>query len=210
MPHRFIIAAFPLSGPEVYKMLLTFYTVTIVYAFGSTATGVQTIQATAGDLYSQIWPVILLIAATFAMFGMIRSRHTGHVQVEFYGTLMVLACMVGYASAIVWRFWNDGDVQRLPASLLPMLIGILPFWRLRAILLRPHGGPPATPRLDEQNHPVSEAAVLDPDESIRLAPRAPEADGAPDLVSSRSTRIHRPITGEIAIIPARAGAHDGA
>lgn len=198
MPHRFEIAAFPLSGPAVYQMIVTLYSVLIVYAFGSVATGVPSISLVAGNLYGQLWPLGLLIATTGALAGVIRSRLTGNPSVEFWATLAIFAALAGYFVAIVWRFWQYGDVHVLPSSLLPVGLGVLPFYRLRAILRRPHGGPPATPRLDA----VDESAIPTEDDGV--------ADPETITMHTFEPRVHRAVTGEIPIVRLREGAHDGA
>lgn len=129
------VAAFPLTGPAVYKALLVKYSFLIAYSAGSVLVGVQpTIAQAAGRVYGLVWPSLLLIGAIAALVGVVRSRHTGHVRLEYAGTVALLAGMVGYFVAIAWIGIVGGHWSALPSALLPLVLSVFPFFRLRNIL----------------------------------------------------------------------------
>jgi hypothetical protein len=62
------------------------------------------------------------------------------VKLEYAGTLLLEAGLFGYFVAFVWRFIAHGDWVTLPSSLIPIILGVVPMFRLISILRRPHGG----------------------------------------------------------------------
>lgn len=136
----FDIAAFPITGPAVYQALVTKYVIILVYTISTVIFGLPAMTQAAGHLYGLFFPVALTATAGLALTGVIRSRHTGKIRVEYWGTLFLLAGFAGYSVAIVWRALSEPDrLDTLPAALLPVILSVFPFFRLRNIL-KPGGG----------------------------------------------------------------------
>lgn len=143
----FEISAFPLTGPAVYHALVTKYIIMIAWSAGSAVGGIPTVSEVTGYVYGVALPLGLLVTSAMALVGVVRSRHTGRTRLEYVGTLLLIAGLVGYSVAIVLRAIVELDWDDLPGALLPILVAVFPYYRLRNILKKPHGGPPATPPL---------------------------------------------------------------
>ncbi len=141
----FEIAAFPLTGPSVYRALVTKYIIMVLYATMTAVFGVAAVTDVAGAVYGVIFPVCLVAAALSALVGVVRSRHTGHTGLEYIGTVALLSGMVGYSFAIAFRALVHpiAYLDTLPAFLLPIILSVYPFYRLMNILRRTRSEGPA-------------------------------------------------------------------
>lgn len=133
MPYE--AANFPIGGKAVYYGLIIKYTLLAVYAAGATYFGATTVGNAAGELYALIFPVALLAACLGALYGVIRSRYTRRVWIEYVGTLGLLAGMTSYAAAILYTAVAFNEPSRLPPALLPVILSVFPTLRLFNILV---------------------------------------------------------------------------
>lgn len=128
-------ANFPIGGREAYLGLLWKYSLLAVYASGSFFLGATTVGYATGPAYAKLFPVFLFLACIMAFVGVIVSRWTARVWIEYAGTIFLLAGMVGYAIAIAYvALGVYGDLGRLPAAVLPIVLMVFPILRLRNIL----------------------------------------------------------------------------
>jgi len=128
------IAAFPLTGVAVYRTLVIKYVLLALYSLASIIDGVPEITAVAGHAYGLVWPALLLLASIAALAGVVRSRYTGKVKLEYAGTVSLLAGMAGYAVAIVWLAVSSGNWHHSPGAILPLVLSAFPLARLLNIL----------------------------------------------------------------------------
>lgn len=134
----FEIAAFPLTGPSVYRALVTKYVLMVAYATMTAVFGVAAVTDVAGAVYGVVFPLCLVASSLAALVGVVRSRHTGHTGLEYLGTCALLAGMVGYSAAIIWRSLVHPIeyLDTLPAFMLPIMLSVYPFFRVVNILRR--------------------------------------------------------------------------
>lgn len=133
MPYQ--AANFPIGGREAYVGLLWKYSILAVYAAAAVFLGATTVGKAVDPLYARIFPALLFIACVTALVGVVTSRWTARVWVEYAGTAALLAGMAGYAIAIGYvGVAVDHDLSRIPPALLPIALMVFPILRLRNIL----------------------------------------------------------------------------
>jgi hypothetical protein len=133
MPYQ--AANFPIGGREAYVGLLWKYSILALYAGSSVFLGAVTVGAATGEFYSRLFPGVLFLSCITALVGVVFSRWTARVWIEYVGTLALLAGMVGYSIAIIWVALSiHHDWARVPPALLPLVLMVFPILRLRNIL----------------------------------------------------------------------------
>lgn len=133
MPYQ--AANFPIGGREAYVGLLWKYAILAVYAAGSFILGATTVGYATGPGYAKLFPALLFLACLTALVGVVVSRWSARVWVEYVGTALLLAGMVGYSIAITYTALAVyHDLGRLPAAVLPLALMVYPILRLRNIL----------------------------------------------------------------------------
>lgn len=132
MPYEAV--SFPIGGRDVYRGLIVLYCMIALYAALATWFGAQTVGMAAGPLYGALFPIGLFFCSLSALYGVIRSRYTRRVWLEYAGTVLLLAGMVGYSIAIVWVGLASGEHFRFPGAIWPLAMSVFPVLRLRNIL----------------------------------------------------------------------------
>jgi hypothetical protein len=133
--HYFEIAAFPLTGETVYRTLVRKYILIAVYSAGAAVVGLPAITEVAGAVYGFIFPIALFATSIMALIGVVRSRHTGHTRLEYWGTAFMIAGMVGYAVALFYRAAIGlAPIGTMPSALLPVILSMYPGARVLNIL----------------------------------------------------------------------------
>jgi hypothetical protein len=133
MPYQ--AANFPIGGREAYVGLLWKYSILGVYSASSFMLGAVTVGKATGEFYARLFPALLFAACVTALIGVVVSRWTARVWVEYAGTVALLAGMVGYSFAIAFvALFVDHDPGRLPPAILPLVLMVFPILRLRNIL----------------------------------------------------------------------------
>jgi hypothetical protein len=133
MPYQ--AANFPIGGKEAYTGLLWKYSIMAVYAASSSLLGATTVGRATDPFYARLFPALLFIACCTALVGVVVSRWTARVWVEYAGTAALLAGMAGYSIAIGYvGIAVDHDWSRLPPAILPIALMVFPVMRLRNIL----------------------------------------------------------------------------
>lgn len=133
MPYQ--AANFPIGGREAYVGLLWKYSIMAVYAASASFLGATTVGRATDPLYARLFPALLFIACIVALGGVVASRWTARVWVEYFGTAFLLAGMAGYAIAIAYvAIFIDHDPARVPPAILPIALMVFPILRLRNIL----------------------------------------------------------------------------
>ena len=124
-------APIELVRPSFYGMLLCYYAAIFGYGCTALAFGVLSIQHTAGNGFAFIWAILLGSGALIAGAGVIFSIFMHAHWLELLGTILIIALMVGYTVAIFLYSLAPGhDIHRLSAFWLPVVISILPIWRV--------------------------------------------------------------------------------
>lgn len=113
-----------------YATYILKYALIAIYGLGSGIVGITTLDVVAGRFWGLLWPGLITVLALLAMVGVIRSRLTEKEGMELIFTLLLLALFAGYVVAIVVRSHLDGNVQRLPTALLPVILSVFPGRRL--------------------------------------------------------------------------------
>lgn len=133
MPYQ--AANFPIGGREAYVGLLWKYSILAAYACAAVLLGATTVGQAVDPLYARLFPTMLFAACITALAGVVISRWTARVWVEYVGTAALLAGMAGYAIAIGYvGIFIENDWSRLPPALLPLVVMVFPILRLRNIL----------------------------------------------------------------------------
>lgn len=133
MPYQ--AANFPIGGREAYVGLLWKYSILAVYAAAAVFLGATTVGKAVDPFYARLFPALLFIACITALVGVVTSRWTARVWVEYAGTAALLAGMAGYSIAIGYvGVAVDHDLSRIPPALLPIALMVFPILRLRNIL----------------------------------------------------------------------------
>jgi hypothetical protein len=133
MPYQ--AASFPIGGRDAYVGLLWKYSIMAVYSAGAVVFGATTVGKAVDEFYARMFPAMLFLCCCGALIGVVRSRWTRKVWIEYAGTLGLLAGLVGYSIAIVYAgVVVDGDLSRIPPGVLPIALCIFPFLRLRNII----------------------------------------------------------------------------
>lgn len=133
MPYQ--AANFPIGGKEAYVGLLWKYSVLAVYSALATWLGATTVGQAVDPFYARLFPALLFIACLGALVGVVRSRWTQKVWIEYVGTLGLLAGLVGYSIAIV--FVGAAvlhEAARIPPALIPLALCVFPILRLVNII----------------------------------------------------------------------------
>lgn len=126
--------SFPIGGRNVYRGLIAKYIILSCYAAGSFYVGAVTVGRAAGPFYAQVFPVALLFSCLAALYGVVRSRYTRKVWIEYVGTVLLIAGLVSYACALAYTAVASDEVYKLPPSLLPIGFCVFPTLRLINIL----------------------------------------------------------------------------
>lgn len=133
MPYQ--AANFPIGGREAYVGLLWKYALMSIYAGSASLLGAVTIGRATDPFYARLFPALLFLACVTALAGVVVSRWTARVWVEYVGTAALLAGMVGYAIAIIYvALFEDHDLARVPPAILPLVLMVFPILRLKNIL----------------------------------------------------------------------------
>lgn len=126
--------SFPIGGKAVYYGLITKYSLLALYSACTVYFGAVTVGQATSPLYARVFPVALFFSCLAALYGVIRSRYTRKVWLEYLGTVLLIAGMVGYAVALAYTGVSDHMLYRLPAALLPIILSVFPILRLINIL----------------------------------------------------------------------------
>lgn len=133
MPYQ--AANFPIGGREAYVGLLWKYSLMAVYAGSASLLGAVTVGRATDPFYARLFPALLFLACLTALTGVVVSRWTARVWIEYVGTGALLAGMVGYSIAIVYvGIAVEHDIARVPPAILPLVLMVFPILRLRNIL----------------------------------------------------------------------------
>ena len=106
------------------------YALIALYGILSGWVGVATLDVVGGPVWAIVWPVGIVVFATSAIVGITLSRRTGRGGFELVTTLALIALLVGYSAAIIFRVEFDGQLNRLPVAVLPVALSVHPFSRL--------------------------------------------------------------------------------
>lgn len=133
MPYQ--AANFPIGGKEAYVGLLWKYSLMSVYAGSASLLGAVTVGRATDPFYGRLFPALLFIATLAALVGVVVSRWTARVWIEYAGTMALLAGMVGFSIAIAYvAIFVDHEWARVPGALLPLILMVFPILRMRNIL----------------------------------------------------------------------------
>lgn len=132
MPYEAV--SFPIGGKAVYYGLIVKYSALALYSAATVYFGATTVGQATSHLYAQIFPVALFFSCLAALYGVIRSRYTRKVWLEYLGTVLLIAGMVGYAVALFYTGITEHMPFRLPAAMLPVVLSVFPVLRLMNIL----------------------------------------------------------------------------
>lgn len=124
-------APIELVRPSFYGMLICYYAAILGYGITASISGVLAVQHTAGYTFAFIWALLLGAGALLAGAGVVFSIYRRSHWFELVGTIVIIALMAGYTVAIfLFALSPGGDVARLSAFWLPVVIAIMPVWRI--------------------------------------------------------------------------------
>lgn len=134
---RYIAAHFPISGQDAYWGYIVMYGfISLFGALSALVDGIPAISETTIPVFALFFPLAVFVTGLGSLLGVIYSFQTTRVTFEYVMSTLLLAGLLGYAAAIANRaLWEpDADIARLPSALLPFIIAVFPFIRLRRIL----------------------------------------------------------------------------
>lgn len=126
--------SFPIGGRDVYRGLIVLYGLIALYSMLTVYFGAQTVEMATSPTYARFFPIGLFFCSLAALFGVIRSRYSRLVWIEYAGTLLLMAGLIGYAVAIVWVGAIEKEWYRFPGAVLPLMVMVFPVLRLKNIL----------------------------------------------------------------------------
>jgi hypothetical protein len=132
MPYEAV--SFPIGGRDVYRGLIVLYCLIALYSALAVYFGAQTVEQATSPAYATIFPIALFACALAALYGVVRSRYTRRVWLEYAGTVLLLAGLMGYTCAIVWAATSQHEPWRVPGAVLPVMVSVFPTLRLLNIL----------------------------------------------------------------------------
>jgi peptidoglycan/LPS O-acetylase OafA/YrhL len=132
MPYEAV--SFPIGGKDVYRGLIVLYCLIALYSALAVYFGAQTVEQATNPAYGAVFPIALFFCALAALYGVVRSRYTRRVWLEYAGTVLLLAGLMGYTCAIVWAATSLHEPWRVPGAVLPVMVSVFPTLRLRNIL----------------------------------------------------------------------------
>jgi uncharacterized membrane protein YgaE (UPF0421/DUF939 family) len=119
-----------LVRPSFYGMLVCYYAAIMGYGITAYLFGVLSIQHTNGATFAIIWAILLGCGAVLAVAGVFVSLLRRSHWLELVGTIVIVALMVGYAVSIILYAVSTHSLTRISATWLPVLISIMPIWRI--------------------------------------------------------------------------------
>lgn len=124
-----------LLRPSFYGMLMTYYFSIAMYGATAAVFGIQTITIVNGNHYTFIWSLLVAACGLIAGVGVWLSRRFKKEWIEVFATSLLVGLLGGYAVSIAVRAILLGHIAGLPSTWLPVIIGLLPVWRLAMIAL---------------------------------------------------------------------------
>lgn len=107
------------------------YALIAVYGALCSAVGVATLDIVGGPLWAFVWPLAIVVFSLGAIVGVVVSGRLARRGFELVTTLLLVAMLMGYSAAIVFRVVEvDGELNRLPVAVLPVALSVHPFSRL--------------------------------------------------------------------------------
>jgi hypothetical protein len=122
-----------LLRPSFYKMLFSYYFCLVLYGITAIIVGLPTLAATTNGHFSFYWAVSITALGFIASLGVLLSRHLKREWIEVFATCLIVGLLAGYSVAIGARAFTLGHINTLASVWLPILIAILPTWRLAMI-----------------------------------------------------------------------------
>lgn len=117
--------------PSFYGMLICYYAAILGYGITAYLFGVLSIEHTVNAGFATVWAVLLGVGALVAGGGVVFSIYLRTHWLELAGTITIVALMVGYTVAIIlYALRPGGDPTRISAFWLPVVVAILPTWRI--------------------------------------------------------------------------------
>lgn len=122
-----------LLRPSFYGMLMTYYFSIALYGATAGVFGIQTLSITNGNHYTFIWSLLVSVCGLIAGVGVWLSRRFKKEWIEVFATSLLVGLLGGYAVSLCIRGIIIGNIGVLPSTWLPIIIGLLPVWRLAMI-----------------------------------------------------------------------------
>lgn len=123
-----------LLRPSFYGMLVIYYLCMALYGVTAIIFGITAIQAaTNSSHFTLYWSVFIAAVGAIAAVGVVLSRRFKKEWPEVVATCLIVGLMAGYAVAIFTRAIIQGHPAGISSTWLPILIAVLPAWRLAMI-----------------------------------------------------------------------------
>lgn len=118
-----------LVRPSFYGMLVAYYAGLMTYGVTASIWTLPTLVKAGGDHFAITWAIILATVSGAAMFGVGLSRKFDNRWIELAFTLAMVSMLLGYGFALLLRGIN-GNPSVIAAAWLPIIIAVLPSWRM--------------------------------------------------------------------------------
>lgn len=125
-----------LLRPSFYGMLATYYFGLALYGFTAVLFGISSITHSNSGHFTFYWSVLIAVVSLIAALGVIFSRKLRREWMEVIAACLLVGLMVGYAVSIFSRAISSPEhLSTLASAWLPLIIDVLPIWRLAMIAI---------------------------------------------------------------------------
>ena len=131
--------ALGLSGRDLGLALSGKYVILAIYGTWAAIVGLPTFVAVGSPDFATAWAATVAVFALAALFGIIRTWHTGHYRFEKWTTTALVLVFLGYSFALGYRAFTSGTWDAAPTLLLPIALSILPTIRIYSFVPRKAG-----------------------------------------------------------------------
>lgn len=115
--------------PSLFAALVGIAVLRVAYGIDALLEGSPTLTVTGGPVFSALYAVAWLIAATWALVGTVLTMATGRTRQEFLGLLLALGGTTTLVLALVWNAVH-GAPHGLVGIWQPLALAWLSGWRL--------------------------------------------------------------------------------
>jgi hypothetical protein len=125
-----------LVRPSFYAMLVLYYCGLTTYGATAVAFTSPSLVLVGGDTFAFWWATIVTAASAAAVLGVILSRRLQAGLIEFLCSILLISLLAGFSVALLVRGFTIAGAQgSIPIAWLPLILSVLPAWRLFVMAL---------------------------------------------------------------------------
>lgn len=116
--------------------LLLKYVLLGAYGAWAAIVEIPTFVIVGSRLFATAWAVIVLVTATLAAVGVVRSWLSGRRMFENISSALFVLTFIGYFFALLWRAISSENWGGAPLALIPLAVVVLPVIRFYTVIMR--------------------------------------------------------------------------